>query len=51
MSALYPFVSSPVETPAGSAQPHGISTSSQSEEVYPEQIEGLDANGRNGFWI
>ena len=38
MRVLYPFVLSPVETPIGSAQPHGISTE-------------LDANGSVGFCI
>ena len=40
-----PFASSIVETPGGSAPTIGVSTSLQSEEVYPERVEGLDTNG------
>ena len=45
MLPIIPFVSSEVETPLCSAQLMGLSTSRQSREVYPEPVEGLEANG------
>ena len=41
----FPFVSSEDETLIRQARPPGLSSSSLSEEVYPEQVEGLEANG------
>ena len=47
----FPFVSSEDETPIGRGCLIGLSSSSQSEEVYPELVEGLEANGFKGFCI